>query len=322
VGDQGLFWQDSLLGAFMLLPLLPVFIHQDPRHPATLNNKRVAHLAVLFLAIKFGFYASLGRGLASGFALFLLSLQLVSWNVRLPTLKPLFSDPSSHHRPAQEPLTRLFRDFARGLLSRPTPFLQSLPALLVAAYFLTEVGMFTGRAMQIYVLIIVFIVSQAFIVLPFGFKTVTCVSSNTSSAWDMSGAYLAAWSVLPVKRESVLLYTYLHVVIMSLLGYILVLTMISLLTGSWQAHVLVPFFALVPCLAGITTNGAAGDKFWGRISQLALFFLVFAIGLYLAFPQQWYFSGLLLFLALLGGGPALAHLRASRVHYHLRRMET
>lgn len=146
------------------------------------------------------------------------------------------------------------------------------------------------------------------------------------------GDFMRAWSVLPVRPESVLRLVYLHALVVA--GGLWFGLVVAVVVRSWLRFgrlglttadggnlslLLIPFAAAVPCLAGLLVAAAVGDRPRSIISG-ACFLLAFYGHLVLlafldtTFGPESTLPGLidgavLSALALLGGIPPLVHLR-------------
>jgi hypothetical protein len=137
------------------------------------------------------------------------------------------------------------------------------------------------------------------------------------------GDFVTAWSVLPVRRESVLRGVYLHALLVSLFIFALALG-VNLLVAAVESHewaildfdrnpaarVFVPLVAAVPCVAGFVAASAAARKGKALLAGLALLAIVHGhlLMLILEVPAPLH-AAVLAVLALVGGVPALFDLR-------------
>jgi hypothetical protein len=141
----------------------------------------------------------------------------------------------------------------------------------------------------------------------------------------MSGGFIAAWSILPVPRESVTRGIYLHGLATGLAWvlFVLAFTVLRHLVLGSNFNVLeffLPLALAAPAVAGLLTCTAVGDKVRGTIAIIALLCTVpayiggqvagKAMGLAIGSGANLYIGiTLLLLLGLIGGVPALVHLR-------------
>ncbi len=140
-----------------------------------------------------------------------------------------------------------------------------------------------------------------------------------------NGSFCAAWTVLPLRRETLLRGVYLH----SLISGTAILTLLfgTLLLKSWldagrpgaepwnghhEGWFYLPLVAGLPCLAGAMTSAAVGDRSRARISIASGFGVVFGYaGCQFLQPPAPLLAALLVVLALSGGVPPLIHLRSN-----------
>ncbi|MBU0755714.1 MAG: hypothetical protein KJ645_11285, partial [Planctomycetes bacterium] len=227
----------------------------------------------------------------------------------------------SRYRPGLDPEARLRRDF----WFRPLP--------LVGIFLLIEAGIvvidqiITFPDFGFYICSsLVFGFMLSFVVLrPMGVHFFeTALGGRTGS--PRSGDWGRAWMVLPVRRESMTRAIYLHSLIAATLLWIGILGVNCLDTcletglfalrdtdGDSAFPYLFPYVALVPCVAGAVTCVAVGDMFRAFIAiAAAVAFFIGHIALLILKTPTAVHAGVLIALALVGGGPALRYLRRSK----------
>jgi len=137
------------------------------------------------------------------------------------------------------------------------------------------------------------------------------------------GDFVAAWSVLPVRREWVLRGVYLHALLVSLFIFTLALG-VNLLKAVVEHHqwavldfehnpaarLFVPLVAAVPCVAGFVAASAAGRRRKAVLAAAALLAVIHGhlLMLILKVPVPIH-AAVLVALALVGGGPVLFDLQ-------------
>jgi hypothetical protein len=141
-----------------------------------------------------------------------------------------------------------------------------------------------------------------------------------------SGDAGRAWITLPVRKEAMTRAIYVHGLITGTMIWMLIMLAGCIFTwfrtgefalkdadGDSLLKFFVPFCALIFCLAGGITNMAMGDMTRAMLSLGAAVAILFGhIALLIAKASVLEKTCVLAALAVLGGAPALVHLRANR----------
>ncbi len=235
-------------------------------------------------------------------------------------------------RPGIDPGRRLRSDAWSLPAAKWGPAVLSLLPLVVVALVLDAHGYLPRYALPLFSGLVV----STTIVLslrPFDSNLIGMGLSGKQGA--RMGDFMRAWSVLPVRPESVLRIVYLHGLVVAgglWLGFVIAvmarawirLGRPGLLTadGDNLAVIVIPFAAAVPCLAGLLVAAAVGDRTRSIISGVS-FLLVFYGSLPLFAVLESTFGresslpllidgGFLVGLALLAGMLPLIHLRRTK----------
>jgi len=318
----------SLIGAAIMLPSVVAWVIPCG-NPQLLFARAGAVSAVQLVATWLGLLATPTSALAV--SVLLVAIQLLLVGRELPGLEPLMRRLGSGGplvRNPRPPERQLVRDF----VLRPLPIALTLLAIQVALvvvdalwfadfHLLEDDGpgvLYAGSSLM-------FGVALGFVALrPMG--SVQAIAGVFGKQGYRTGDFLQAFSVLPVRREVVLRGVYLHGLLAT--GAIWVVAIATgivsegMTAGSYDAaqffgrspgFLLVPMVAVVPCIAGMLTAGAAARKgmaMLAGISMIAVFHGHFVL-LILKTPLPIH-AGFLLLAAALGGVPVLSELRRPR----------
>jgi hypothetical protein len=312
----------SLLGSLMMLPAVLIWTAPSRNAQVYFLVRPVILILAMVAAMCLGLYATAPLCVLTSVVL----SAIVLWGIGREFSMPHFFDSGiepAHRRwrPALHPHKRLRRDF----WVRPLPVLCLLLLLEIVlmaierAVGLGEWGLYMGSC---------FVYGFAFSLValrPMGLYFVeTALSGRTGS--PRGGDVGRAWITLPVRREAMTRAVYLHGLITGTLIWLLIMLAGCMFTyfrtgefalkdsdGDSMLKFFLPFCALVLCLAGGLTNMAVGDMTRALISLGTAVAILFGhIGLLIAKASTLEKACVLGFLALLGGAPALVHLRANR----------
>jgi hypothetical protein len=311
------FVEHSLAGALIMLPFL--LIWQAPARTFELQKARpLLWVAFFFLAMKLGLLETLAGCAATSLALSALALFVVGRELHMPLL---------WRRPVRDPASRQRRHRHPDLQLRRDQWLRPLP--VVALFVAIEAGLIAGdrwfglpRPFLTYGGILIGATLLGWTALrPLGSKL--AIAGLSGAPGYRPGEFAAAWAVLPVRREALLRGVYLHGLIFGALSLIALFGSTALLYDSIEGSearnlslaspfvrtILLPQLALIPCLAGVLTAGAAGDKRRTYVSGGALLLVMHLniVLLLLKVPAQLRI-GTLIGLALVGGLLPLVHL--------------
>ena len=315
----------TLVGAAIMLPTVVAWT--TPARSLNLLFARATAVALLeIVAMWLGLLATVPLAVATGLILSLVQLPLVGreWHVRSPRLS---RGEARLARPYRPPQRQLVRDFCLWPLPL-TAALLMYQALLVAAdrLVLPEVHLLGEDSPGL-----LYLGSMVALTIGFGFVVLRPLGSNQALAGlvgktgyrpgDMAGA----WAAVPVRRHVLLRGVYLHGLLTTGLLWVAAVStpVVSLWLergvldlggrqGATIRDLLVPFVAVVPCIAGMLAASAAGSK--GKAIVAALMMVLVLQGhpalLMLRVPTA-IRAVLLLVAAALGGLPVLPELRVT-----------
>ena len=292
--------------------------------PARSHNLVAARAGVVvgleLVAAWLGLLATPARAVATCALLVAIPLALAGREWHAPHLAPAGSRPIRvPARPARPPHRQLARDF----LVRPLPSVALLIAaqglvLVVALPVWDKARLFGGHGTGLLHFGTGLVVGSAL-----GLVAVRPMASNQTTgglfgrAGYRQGDFAAAWSLLPVRPQAVLLGAYLHGLLVSL-GILLALVGVQVLStfverrqwllvdtdGGPAGLFLLPLIAVVPCVAGFVAASAVGHRRKAALATLA--FLLILIGHSVTVLLE---APVLVGLALVGGVPILLDLR-------------
>jgi hypothetical protein len=314
------FYHRSLYGTVMMVPFIMAWAAPAPSIQFYFMVRLPALVSLFFVALVTGLLATPLMCLATCFVLSLLVLLSVDLEFKLPdSRRRLKSAPETRWRLGRNPMTQLRRDL----------WLKPLPIGLL--FFALEGGLIALDRIVPFPEFGFYIASTLVLGFFFSFVVLRPMNSNliatgiTGGSRNIkSGDFLNALSVLPLRRESILRGVYLHGLITgtllwaAVIGTNLLSTWLELgearlvdFDGDHAGKYLIPYIALVPCIAGGLTCAAKGDALFGFISLgsgIAVFMgHIVCLGCNLPMPLH---AGILVLLAVMGGLPPLKHLRA------------
>jgi hypothetical protein len=318
----------TLIGALAMLP--PLISWAAPARSLNGYMLRPLVAVVLFASAgRLGFTVTLPGLAATSLLVVVLVLFIAGREWSLPALHRSVPKAEERVRLGIDPERRLRRDAWWLVLETwGTP-----AALLVAALVFVFALDVRGSAPP-YALVGVFGVLLGFAVSltlrPFDSKLIALGLGGRHGV--RMGDFARAWSVLPVRREAVLRRVYLHGLLV--LGSVWLGTVASVVIRSWALFgqpalratdggdlsiLLLPFGATVPCLAGMLTAAAVGDRVRTVISGAAFLLVFYGHILLLASLTAFFDRGsniprlidiaFVVLIALIGGIPPLVHLR-------------
>ncbi len=311
------FVEHSLAGALIMLPFL--LICSAPARTFELQKTRpLLWVGFLFVAMKLGLLETLLGCAATSLVLSALALFVAGRELRMPPLwrRPP-AGPASRQRRHRHPDLQLRRDQWLRPLPSVALFI-AVEAGLIAGdrwfglprYFLTFGGILAGTGLLAWTAL-----------RPLGSKL--AVAGVWGAPGYGPGEFAEAWAALPVRREALLRGVYVHGLICGALSLAALFVSSALLYFSMEAAeprdlslqhpfvqmMLLPLIALVPCLAGFLTAGAAGDRLrayvCGGAFILVMHLNVVLVALRVSAPVR---LGTVIGLALLGGLLPVVHL--------------
>jgi hypothetical protein len=319
------FSRRTLEGLVVMLPALVVWTLPS-RRPELLFWRAAGVVVLQLAATRLGLLATPGLCLVTSTALIGLLLAPVGreWHLqRRSPQRPRSTAVLTRH--AEAPHRQLVHDF----LVRPLPSV----AVMLAAQGIVLIGGLlvwpgvrllgeAGLGVVYLGTIVVLTFALSFIALrPMG--STQAVAGLFGKPNYRAGDFAAAWSVLPVRRESVLSGVYLHALLVSLLIFVLALG-VNLLVAVLEHHqwaildfdrnpaarLFVPLVAVVPCVAGFVAASAAARKGKALIAGLALLAVVHGhLAMTIIRPPALIHAAVLVAAALAGGLPVLFDLR-------------
>jgi hypothetical protein len=320
----------SLVGAAIMLPSVVAWVIPSGNPQAMFARAGIV-VAIELIAMWAGLLATPGSAIATAGTLAVVQLRLVGREFHgLRTWWRRRGRRGRLSRPPLAPDRQLVRDF----VLRPMPFaltLLGLQVLLVVgdATFFPKLHLLGEDGPGL-----LYMGSSLMLGASLGFLALRPMASAQAIAGVLGkvgyrpGDFVAAWSVLPVRRESVLRGVYLHGLLAT--GAIWAAAILTGIVSTWldkgtvdaskffggsPGELLVPMVAVVPCIAGLLTAGAAGRKgkaMLAGITMIAVFHAHFAL-LILRAPVAIHAAYLLL-AAALGGAPILTELRRDAPH--------
>lgn len=323
------FARDTLVGASIMLPVLAAWAPR-PRVDWTFLARPAIAAAVMFALVKQG-------GVMNPSVAPWIGLLLAAAFYAIPDLET--SRGGSTRRPASPrqrasrsrrglaPHSGLRRDLWTGALRNVAPFAGGFALLSLAVPVLDRLARLTADQADLGYGIVHGLSMSLFgiaMLYPLGVHILK-TDRLAGSGGLMSGAFSAAWAVLPVRRETVNRAVFLHVLIVGA-AWALFITCFSLLAQllvssgwSWLRFYL-PVGLGVPAVAGFLTCMAAGDRRRGTLALAAVFVVLpahigshmacHAAGLPLRSPLVVLIdSAVLLLIGAVGGLAALIHIR-------------
>jgi hypothetical protein len=328
--DPGSFAIDTAIGSLIMLPTLIAWA--APAHNLNLQILRPLFVSLMELgAALLGLMEAPAGVVSIPLVLSALVLATIHTTIPLPDLRGGVPDRATRFRPGIDPGRRLARDSWHLVFERWGVPLAMLAAVVAVVLALDVRGLAPRYSLlQAAVLVLVFVVTAA--LQPFGSKLIALGLSGRFGV--RMGDFGRAWSVLPVRREAVLRWVYLHGLVFGAVAWTGAVSII--LVRSWArfgvfglhaadggalGELVFPFAAAVPCMAGALTAAAVGDRLRTVISGVALLMvfhghpvLLIALGATLGGDSE-LAHGLhlaaMLLVALIGGVPPLVHLRRS-----------
>jgi len=318
------FAKRSLWGALIMFPSIMAWAAPARSSNFYLMARPLTLGALLLVAIKLGFLAD---PLPCAWTCLVLSAGVLLTVGREPAMlgfqwRPNGS-PASRFRPCTDPESQLRRD----LWLKPVPWIGSLLALQAGLVVLDRCVVLPDYGYYLLSCIVIGFMFSQVVLRPMGSIMIAAKLRRYSSG---SGEFMSAWSTLPVRREAVLRAVYLHGLTLSaftwMLGAGINMFNTRLERGVWAmmdpdgdsaVKYIVPFAALVPCIAGGLTCAAVGDKVRGFTSLAAGVAVLFGhhIFLVMKLPTQVH-TALIISFAIAGGVPQLVHLRKTRASHN------
>lgn len=332
---------DTLVGVSIMLPVLAAW-RPRPRVDWTYLVRPAIAAVVMFALVKQGSVMDpyvapwIGLLLAAGF------YAIPDLEISRGASTPRSATPrqrASRSRRGLAPHASLRRDMWTGALRNLAPFAAAYALLSLAVPLADRWGMLNadqsdfgygvvhGLSMSLFGIAMLY---------PMGIHILK-TDRLAGSGGLLSGAFCAAWAVLPVRRESVSRAVYVHVLVAGA-AWALFVTSFSLLaqllvSSGWNwLRFYLPVGLAVPAVAGFLTCMAAGDRVRGTIALAAVFVVLpahigshmacQAAGLSLRSPMVVVVdAAVLTLLGLVGGLPALVHLRRASGSRDARREE-
>lgn len=313
----------SLYGTLIMFPAVLVWTAPSRSIHLYFMVRPLALIALMLLAMKLGCLATpLGCILTCIVlsAAILLTMDLEFHPPRM--LKPSNGSPEARWRPGRDPESQLRRDRWLKPLPAVALFL-ALEALVIAIDQVVVLPEYGFYFMSVFVISFLF---SLVALKPFGCNLFAVGIIIASSGSSRTSDFLRAWSILPVRIEAVLRSVYCHGFLIGLGIWVLAVTVEPLSswlkTGELQfegfgdnhaGRYILPMITLVPCLPAGLVAAATGDRLRGFLSVGAGIAILVGHHAFLMLGlAPAIHLGLLILFALVGGVPALTHLRAPR----------
>lgn len=313
----------TIIGATLALPVLVAWV-MPGRSANEMFTRSAAVAGLQLVAMRLNLCATPTRSAAVALALMLVQLALVGREWHIPAVSLGRRRRGALERPARHPKHQLVRDF----LMRPLPLLTTLLGIHVAMFAADRLARPQIRLVGDDGPGLFYFASVVLMGLALGFVALRPMQSAQAIAGTVGkpgyklGDMLAAWSVLPVRREWVLRGVYLHG-LLTTAGIWAVGVGTAWLTvwldvggpvlasraGTTIRELLIPLGAVAPCVAGLLAASAAGRKGMALLAAAAMVmvFQGYPALLILKAPAAAR-SLVLVVLVCLGGLPALGEL--------------
>ncbi len=252
---------ETLTGLLVIIPIFVVFVPRDRGdRPYYILDASVIILT-LCLLVELGAFRSLGFALISCIALVIIAVFLN----RLEGLLYQSFRPQTHFsgamcRPARNPE----QQFRRDLWLRPWYHFRWHLVLLAIAQI---AGIIVYHRLQLPVYYIslwtgiMLYFWLGLMIAPAGLGSLVSESGHKSTFYsDFDGAFLAAWSVLPLHPVRIIRGAYLYILVAGTFFWTVTLLTFILAEWPYSFHFWVPFLIAIPCLAGFITMAAVGNK--------------------------------------------------------------
>lgn len=315
----------SAVGAAIMLPTAVAWVIPS-RCPERMFARSGLMTAALMAAMWAGLLATPLSAVATGAALAAVQLALVGRERRgLRTPWRLGIGQGQLSRPPRPPRNQLVRDFvlrplplALGLLAAQASLMAAGTILFPGVHLAGEDGpgiVYMGGSLLLGV-------ALGYLALR-PMRSAQAVAGVFGRPGYRTGDFIGAWSILPVRRESVLRGVYLHGLLST--AAIWAAAVASAVVSSRLEHgpfdaaafitgspgtLLLPMAAVIPCMAGLLAAGAAGSKGKATLAAVALIavFQGHFLLLMLRTPLPLH-AAFLAAAAVLGGAPILPDLR-------------
>lgn len=311
----------SFYGTLIMLPVILIWTAPARTPQVYFIYRPALMIAAVFIAMELGFLATpvaciMTSGVLTAAAFFLATKEFNGPRLWKPSKGPV----ETRWRPGRDPEKQLRRDF----WLRPLPWLALFILLEIGLFLVDRVVRFPDMGLYLCSSLVFGFMLSFVAMRPMALYFIDMGLIGRKSSGKDSDAG-RGWVILPVRKEAVTRGIYVHGLIMGAvlwtLGIVAFMTYAWLETGEFRfvdeygdslAKYMAPYIVLVPCLAGGLVNTAVGD--WSRggltlASTIAIFISHTALLITKA-PLAFHVS-VLVFLALLGGAPAWAHLRAN-----------
>jgi hypothetical protein len=326
--DSESFAVDTAIGSLLMLPLLIAWA--APSQSLELHMLRPLVVALVLLGTALlGLTATPAGVLMVSLGVSALVLATIHTTLPMPDLRGGVPPRTDRYRTGIDPARRLARDAWQLVFDR-----WGIPLALLAAVVAVVLALDVRQLAPPYSLLqsaAVFLVVMVTASLqPFASKLIALGLTGRSGV--RSGDFVRAWPVLPVRPEAVLRRVYAHGLVFGGLAWSGAVAIILIRTwmrygvfglraadGGKLGELVIPFAAAAPCLAGVLTAAAVGDRLRTAISGVALIMVfhghpmilialsttlgndsTLAHGLHLA---------VMVVVALVGGLPPLVHTR-------------
>jgi len=317
--DLGLLARRLVFGTLIMLPSTAMWVAPARSMHFYFMIRPLAVMVLLFLAMKIGWLAAPTGCAVTCLALFGLVLLSVDWERdRTFSWKSRSTRTEAIYRPGLDPDQRLRRDF----WLKPVLPLVVRRGLEPAGLIYDQWFGFPEMGFYLYTCLVMSGVLSLVVLKPMGIPLIEA-GGGLGLAAGAAGRQARAHEVLPVRREAVTRGIYLHGLLTGLLiwgtvvGVNLLTTWLNLgelrmvdIDGDSADKYILPYIAVVPCLAGALTSSAMRDL--GRVMVCMAagggIFLGHTLCLILD-ATTWLHAGLLVGLALLGGIVPLNYLR-------------
>jgi hypothetical protein len=300
----------TILGALFAWPLLLAWV-TVPRLDRRGWLAPGLVMGALFLAVGTGLSSRPLSAALLALALSVVVLALVGTEIQV--VRPASERPYGARlfRRSPGPMAQFRRDQWRGPLRAFWPFLVlAVPGPLVLAIL-------HSRRFELLALLLLLLTAILFY--PSGLKLVSAAGPGSGAVWN--GYYLSAWSVLPVRRETVLRAVYAHGWAAGGLVWLLFCLSRWLYGGGpWPSLFELPAVVLA---SGLLVCAAAGDRWRGTLALVSLVTFQMGVPLLLTVAETVFLVHVkherdvliaaAYVLAVVGGLPPLVHLRSRGV---------